>query len=164
MSIKKLLVFFLGKSDCKFVCRRCLSSYANEKVLEKHKFKCNQQEITSIRTSNESHIYWKKYFHKLPIYFRVYADFECNNETDNSNMGNKTINIYKQTPVCNGYYIVSGINDVLKSGYYHSPSDNNNVEWFVNEMIKIENKMNFFLKNNKEESIMSEKDKEKNKK
>ena len=28
--IKKLHVF-LGKSDCKFICRRCLSSYSNEK-------------------------------------------------------------------------------------------------------------------------------------
>ena len=71
--IKKLHVFF-GKYKCRYVCRRCLSSYSSEKVLEKHKFKCNQQEITSIRTSNESHIYWKKYFHKIPLYFRVYGD------------------------------------------------------------------------------------------
>ena len=77
--IKKLHVF-LGKSDCKYVCRRCLCSYSNEKVLNKHKFKCHQQEITSIRTSNESHIYWKKYFHKIPLYFRIHADFECDNE------------------------------------------------------------------------------------
>ena len=57
--ITKLHVF-LGKSDCKYVCRRCLSSYSNEKVLEKHKFKCGQQAISSIRTSSESHIHWKK--------------------------------------------------------------------------------------------------------
>ena len=36
-------------------------------------------------------------------------------------MGNKTINIYKQNPVCNGYYILSELpNDILQSGYYHS--------------------------------------------
>ena len=63
----------------------------------------------------------KNIFIKLPLYFRVYADFECNNEIDNSNMGNKTTNIYKQNPVCNGYYIVSELPNVLKSGYYHSP-------------------------------------------
>ena len=133
--IKKLHVF-LGKPDCKFVCRRCLSSYSNENVLKKHKFKCNQQEVTSIRTSNESHIYWKKYIHKIPLYFRIYADFECDNEIDSSNIGNKTTNIYKQNGVCNGFYIVSELNDVLKSGYYHSPLDYNNVDWFVNEIIK----------------------------
>ena len=84
--IRKLHVF-LGKPDCRFVCRRCLSSYSNKDVLEKHKFKCGQQEITSIRTSNESHIYWKKYFHKLPLYFKIYADFECNNELNNDSYG-----------------------------------------------------------------------------
>ena len=128
--IRKLHVF-LGKPDCRFVCRRCLSSYSNENVLNKHKFKCQQQEITSIRTSKESHIYWKKYFHKLPLYFKIYADFECNNELNNSNMGNKTTNIYHQRPVCNGFYIVSELNDVLKSGYYHSPLGYENVDWFV---------------------------------
>ena len=35
-------------------------------------------------------------------------------------MGNKTTNIYKQNAVCNGYYIVSELNDILQSGYYHS--------------------------------------------
>ena len=115
-----------------------------------------QQEITSsIRTSNESHIYWKKYFHKIPLYFRIYADFECNNEIDNSNMGNKTTNIYNQNAVCNGYYIVSELNDILKSGYYHSPLDYNNVDWFVNEMIKLENKMNFYFKNTKKDIVMT---------
>ena len=76
MLIKKLHVF-LGKPDCKYVCRRCLCSYSNEKVLENINLNVNQQEITSIRTSNESHIYWKKYFHKIPLYFRIYADFEA---------------------------------------------------------------------------------------
>ena len=79
---------------------------------------------------------------------------------DNSNMGNKTTNIYKQNPVCNGYYIVSELNDVLQSGYYHSPLDYNNVDWFVNEMIKLENKMNFYFKNTKKDIVMSQEDEE----
>ena len=86
----------------------------------------------------------KKYFHKIPLYFRIYADFECNNELDNSNMGNKFTNIYKQLHVYNGYYRVSELKDILQSAYYHSPLDYNNVDWFVNEMTKLENKMNFF--------------------
>ena len=52
-------------------------------------------------------------------------------------MGNKTTNIYKQNPVCNGYYIVSELNDILQSGYYHSPLGYKNVDWFVNETNKI---------------------------
>ena len=57
-----------------------------------------------------------KHFHKNPLYFRLYADFEADNEIDNSNIGNKATNIYKQNPVLNGYYIISKIQDVLESG------------------------------------------------
>ena len=71
-------------------------------------------------------------------------------------MGNKTTNIYHQKPVCNGYYIVSELNDVLKSGYYHSPLGYENVDWFVNEMIKLENKMNFFFKNTNKDIVMTQ--------
>ena len=54
--------------------------------------------------------------------------------------------------------MVSELNDVLKSGYYHSPLDYNNVDWFVNEMIKLENKMNFYFKNIKKDIVMSQED------
>ena len=94
--------------------------------------------MTTIRTSNESHIYWKKHFHKNPLYFRIYADFEADNEKDNSIIGNKTTNIYKQNPVPNGYHILSQLEDILKSEYHKSPLDYNNVDWFFNEVIKLE--------------------------
>ena len=64
-------------------------------MLIKHKQKCGKDNLITIKTSNESHIHWKKYFHKNPSYFRIYADFEADNEKDNSNIGNKTTNIYK---------------------------------------------------------------------
>ena len=97
--------------------------------------------MCTIRTSNESHLYWKKHFHKNPLYFRIIADFEADNEKDDYKIGNKTTNIYKQKPVLNGYYIISELNDVLKSGYYESPLGYDNVDWFVKEVIKLENKM-----------------------
>ena len=87
-------------------------------MLLKHKQKCGDDNITVIRTSNESHLNWKKHFHKNPIYFRIYADFEADNEKDNSIIGNKTTNIYKQNPVLNGYHIVSELEDILKSDNY----------------------------------------------
>ena len=157
--IKKLHVF-LGKQDCRFVCRRCLSCFKYENVLLKHKYKCEQQEITSYSFSKDSHIYWKKHFHKIPLYFRIYADFECNNEINNSNIGNKTTNIFKQNPTCNGYYIVSELNDVLQSGYYKSPFGENNVDWFVDEVIKLENKMSFYFKNTNKVIKMTQEDEE----
>ena len=82
--------------------------YSNEKVLEKHKINCNEQEITSIKTSNERHIILEKIiFIMIPLYFRIYSDFECDNQIDNSYLWEiKQLNIYKQNAVCSGYYIV----------------------------------------------------------
>ena len=72
-----------------FICRRCLNSHTSENMLMEHKPKCKINDTTTIETSPESHIYWKKHFQKNPLYFRIYADFEADNETDNSSIGNK---------------------------------------------------------------------------
>ena len=155
--IKKLHVF-LGDHHKSFVCRWCLNSYTSENALTNHKEKCEDDNICTIRTSNESHLYWKKHFHKNPLYFRIFADFEADNEKDNSKIGNKTTNIYKQNPVLNGYYILSELNDVLESGYYESPLGYDNVDWFVQEIIKLENKMAFYFKETKQDIIMTQED------
>ena len=86
-------------------------------MLKLHKPKCENNDITTKRTSSESHIQWKKQFHKQPLYFRIYADFEADIEKDNSSLGNKTTNIYRQNPVFSGYRIVSELDNVLKNGY-----------------------------------------------
>ena len=99
--IKKLHVF-LGDHNKSFVCRRCLISYTCENALIIQKENCGDGNICTIRTSNESHLYWKKHFHKNPLYFRNIADFEADNEIDGSNIGNRTTDIYKQNPVLNG--------------------------------------------------------------
>ena len=63
-----------------------------------HKPKCEiDDKTTTIRTSPESHLHWKKLCHKNPLYFRVCADFEAVNEKDNSSIGDKTTNIYNKT-------------------------------------------------------------------
>ena len=138
--IKKLNVFF-GNHNKKLICRKCLCSYTRENMFLKHKPKCESNDNTTIRTSSESHLHWKKQFHKNPFYFRIYPDFESDNEIDNSSIGNKTTIIYKQNPILIGYHIESELNDNLKSGYYESPLGYNNVDWFVDETIKLENKM-----------------------
>ena len=50
--IKKLYVF-LGDHNKKFICRQCLSSYTSENMLMKHKQKCGNDNITTIKTSIE---------------------------------------------------------------------------------------------------------------
>ena len=136
---------FLGDHLKNFMCRRFLNSYTSENMLKIHKRECENNDITTIRTSSESHLHWKEHFYKNPLYFRIYADFEADNEKDNSNRGNKTTNIYKQNPVLNAYRIESELDDVLKSGYHKSPLGYNNVDWFVNEVIKLKKKDELLL-------------------
>ena len=157
--IKKLHVF-LGDHNKIFVCRQCLNSHTCENALINHKVKCGDDIICTIRTSNESQLYWKKHFHKNPLYFRIFADFEADNEQDGSKIGNKTINILRQNPVLNGYYIISELEDVLESGYYESLLGYDNVDWLVKEIIKLENKKAFYVKNTKKNVIMTQEDEE----
>ena len=60
-----------------------------------YKPKCEKNDITTIRTSSESHIHFKNQFHRNPTYFRIYADFEADNEIENSSIGKKSTNIFK---------------------------------------------------------------------
>ena len=101
-ALTKKVHVILGNHNKTFQCRRCLNSYTKENALLNHKEECGDDNICIIRTSNESYLYWKKHFHKNPLYFRIIADFEADNEVDGSSVGNKTINIYKQNPVYNG--------------------------------------------------------------
>ena len=126
-----------------------MNSYTTENVLKLHKPKCEINDLTTIGTSPESHLHWKKQFHKKPLHFRIIADFEADYEIDNSRIGNKTTNIYKQNPELNGYDLESEMEDVLKSGYYISPLGYDYVDWFVDEVKKLENKMAFYFKNTK---------------
>ena len=126
--------------------------------MKNHKEKCGEDNLCVIRTSNESHLHWKKkHFHKNPFYFKISADFEADNEIIDSNKGNKTTNIYKQHPVPNGYYILSELEDVLKDDYYESPLGYDNVDWFVKEVVKSEKKWFPILKILKKNIIMTEK-------
>ena len=127
----KQFIVFLGNHNKTFICRRCLNSYTIENMLLIHKSKCQNKEITTIRTSTESHLPWRDHFHKNPLYFRIIADFEAETEIENSSIGNKTANVYQQNPMMNGYNIVPEINDVLKCGYYKSPPGYDNVDWIV---------------------------------
>ena len=118
--VRKLIVS-LGYHHKTFICRRCLNSYTSEIMVLLHKPRCENNDITIIRTSPESHLHWKEHFHKNPLYFRTYAVFEADNEKDNSSVRNKTTNIYKQSRILNGYRIISELEIILKSGYYKSP-------------------------------------------
>ena len=100
-ALLKKLHEFLGKQGSKSECRRYLSPYLSQNVLQKHNQRCKRQEITSITITKESHLYWKKkQFQMEPFYFGIYAAFNADNEKNFSCKWEKTTNIYKQKPIC----------------------------------------------------------------
>ena len=83
--------------------------------------------------------------------------FEADNKIDISNLGKTT---YKQSPVCNEYFIVPERNDAVQSVICSSPLAYGNVHWFVDEVKKVEYEKRFFYKNTFEYIIMTEEDEE----
>ena len=64
-------------------------------------------------------------------------------------IADKTTIFYKRNPIINGYYVISDLENVLGSAYYESPLRYNNAYWYVDEVIKLENKMVFYFENTK---------------
>ena len=64
--IKKFNVF-LGDHNKLFICSRCLNSFTSENILMLLKPKCENNDITIIRTSPESHLPRKDHFDKNPL-------------------------------------------------------------------------------------------------
>ena len=93
-ALNKKLNVFLGNHNCTYVCKQCLNSLTSQNVLIKHKRQCGEQDIPSLGIINEYHLYWNKHFHKNPLYFRIYADFETDYEKDKSSISIRTTNVY----------------------------------------------------------------------
>ena len=82
--------------------------------------RCDQRETTDFHTSDESLLYWWKYFEKKPIFFWNYSDFVAEIEIDISDRGNEIIDIYKQNPANIVHYMALNLKKVLESSYYSS--------------------------------------------
>ena len=121
---------------------------------------CGQHETASIKLSTQSHLVWKKRFPKNSFCFRISANFEVDNEIDTSSIETKIKQLYKQNPVCNGYYKESELNTILQSGYYESPLGYDNVDRFLDEVIRLKNKLVFCFLNTSKDNIMTEADEE----
>ena len=60
----------------------------------------------------------------------------------------------------NGYHIESELDGILQSGYYESHLGYKNVNWFVNEVLKLEKELASVLKKTKKDIITAKKDEE----
>ena len=79
--IKDFNTFMFHKTknkNKKWFCKSSLQCFSSENVLIKHKKDClsinGQQSINLEKGTTE----FKNYFKKLPVSFKIFADFECN--------------------------------------------------------------------------------------
>ena len=77
--ITKLHCLINKNSHMKWVCRRCLTAFSSEDILNQHIDRCQKQQPTNITFSWKDHLKFEDYQMKIPVPIRVYADFECIN-------------------------------------------------------------------------------------
>ena len=61
-----------------YICKKCLTHYTKEELLEKHISYCIKNETVAVKVPTKNSILkFQNHFKKLPIPFAIYADFEC---------------------------------------------------------------------------------------
>ena len=141
--ITKLHCLINKDSHMKHVCRRCLTAFSSQPVLVDHIDRCQKQQPTKITFSWKDQLKFEDYHMKVPVPIRVYADFECINQPQN------TPNVlFKQIPIAVGYFVIStfGI-------YYYAYFGTDCTTWFVNRMLTLEKIASKYFKTNIELEI-----------
>ena len=122
----------------KWVCRRCLTAFSSEDILNQHIDRCQKQQPTNITFSWKDHLKFEDYHMKVPVPIRVYADFECiNPKSDIPKV------LYKQIPIAVGFYLISPFGNNYSSYFGESC-----VTWFVNEMLTLKKTANIYFETN----------------
>ena len=61
-----------------YICKKCLTHFTKEDLLEKHISYCSNNETVAVKMPTKNTILkFQNHFKKLPIPFTMYADFEC---------------------------------------------------------------------------------------
>ena len=141
--ITKLHCLINKDSHMKHVCRRCLTAFSSQPVLIDHIDRCQKQQPTKITFSWKDQLKFEDYHMKVPVPIRVYADFECINQPQN------TPNVlFKQIPIAVGYYEISPFGNNYSS-YFGTDC----TKWFVNKMLTLEKIASKYFKTNLELQI-----------
>ena len=116
---------------------------------------CQKQQPTNITFSWKDHIKFEDYHMSVPVPIRVYADFECiiqpqNDPTNDRKAApiDKSKMLFKQIPIAVGFYLISPFGNE-----YYSYFGVDCVEWFVNEMLTLENIASNYFETNLELKI-----------
>ena len=126
-------------SHKKWVCRRCLTAFSSEDILNRHIDRCQKQQPTNITFSWKDHLKFEDYHMKVPVPIRVYADFECINQPTDDPRGDPKV-LFKQIPNAVGFCPISPFGNEYYSyfGVDCTEGQQRAVTWFVNETLTLE--------------------------
>ena len=123
--ITKLHCLINKNSHMKCVCRRCLTAFSSEDILNQHIDRCQKQQSTNIAFSWKDHLKFEDYHMKSSLPTRVYADIEGINQPTNDLKV-----LFKQIPIAVGIYLISPFGEAPPN-CYHSYFGKSRVTWFV---------------------------------
>ena len=108
--ITKLHCLINKNSHKKWVCRRCLTAFSSEDILNQHIDCCQKQQPTNITFSWKDRLKFEDYHMNVPVPIREYADFECINKPTDDREAAVAIApkvLLKQIPISKGFYLIS---------------------------------------------------------
>ena len=146
--ITKLHCLINKDSHMKHVCRRCFTALHSNDVLNNHIERCINQQPTNITFSWKNILKFEDYHMKVPVSIRVYADFEGINQSQKDPKV-----LFKQIPIAVGFYVISPFGNKYNS-YFGTDCN----EWFVKEMLILEQEANKYFKTKLELQITPEED------
>ena len=140
--ITKLHCLINKDSYMKHVCRRCLTAFSSEDILNQLIDRCQKQEPTKISFSYKDHLKFEDHHMKVPVPKRVDADIKCLNQPQNNPNHPKVL--FKQIPIAVGFHLISPFGN-----QYYTISEGC-VKRFVNKMLTLEKNANKYFQTNLE--------------
>ena len=130
-----------------FICKKCLTHFTKEDLLEKHTLYCGNSETVLVKMPAKKHriLKFKHYFKKLPLPFVIYADFECFTVPVNSCQPNPeksyTTTYQKHEPSGFCLYLKGVVGNFEPIVYTKKKPDEDISEEFVKRVVKLTQKI-----------------------
>ena len=130
-------------------CKKCLSHYTKEELLEKHINYCGKNETAAvIMPTKNSILKFQNYFKKFPIPFVIYADFECFTIPINSCQPNpdkpftNTYQKHEPSSFCIYLKALDEMNTNFKPVFYTKKTPDEDIsEEFIKHVVKLTHKI-----------------------
>ena len=132
-----------------YICKKCLTHYTKEDLLEKHIIYCGSNETIGVKMPIKNSILkFKHHFKKLSLPFIIYADFECFTIPVNSCQPNpeksftKTYQKHEPSGFCLYLKTLDGMSTNFKPIVYTKKTPDEDIsKKFIKHVVKLTHKI-----------------------